>query len=169
VKSDSDRLKLVVEGRTIALQQSDDGTFLADYRGFDLFPIVFERAPGASAADSADKSKTAIIALAYGPDWFARAGYQGQAPLKASSELAKYAGMYYSENPWNGVIRVVQRQGQLWLGGTEPLTPIGNHLFRVGAQPSSPAIAEFAEWTEQRPNFLWFDGVQFRRIGDANV
>jgi hypothetical protein len=169
VKSDSDRLKLTVDGHTIALQQSDNGTFLADYPGLDLFPIVFERAAEVAAHDAADKPKAAIIALAYGPDWFARAGYQGQTPLKASAELAKYAGMYYSENPWNGVIRVVQRQGQLWLGGTEPLTPIGNHLFRVGARPSSPGIAEFAEWTEQRPNFLWFDGVQFRRVGDANV
>jgi hypothetical protein len=169
VKSDSDRLKLIVDGRAIALQQSDDGTFIADLPGFDRFPIVFERAPDAPAADSADKSKTPFIALACGPDWFAREGYQGQTPLKASPELAKYAGMYYSENPWNGVIPVVQRQGQLWLDGTEPLIPIGNHLFRVGAQPSSPSVAEFSEWTAQRPNFLWVDGVQFRRIGDANA
>jgi hypothetical protein len=169
VKSDSDRLKLIVDGHTIALQQSEDGTFIADYPGFDLFPLVFERAPDAAASDAADKPKAPIVALAYGQDWFARAGFQGQKPLKASTELAKYAGMYYSENPWDGVIRVVQRQAQLWLGGTEPLIPIGNHLFRVGAQPSSPGIVEFTEWTEHRPNFLWFDGVQFRRIGDANA
>jgi hypothetical protein len=73
--------------------------------------------------------------------------------------------MYYSENPWNGVIRVVQRQHRLWMGGTEPLTAIGNHLFRVGEKPSSPAVVEFSEWVGEVPRFLWFDGVQFRRTG----
>jgi hypothetical protein len=61
---------------------------------------------------------------------------------------------------------VVQRQHQLWIGGTEPLTAIGNHLFRVGEQPSSPEVAEFSEWINEVPNLLWFDGAQFRRVGD---
>jgi hypothetical protein len=69
------------------------------------------------------------------------------------------------ENPWNGVIRVVQRQHRLWLGGTEPLTAIGNNLFRVGEKLSSPAVVEFSEWVGEVPRFLWFDGVQFRRVG----
>jgi hypothetical protein len=50
-------------------------------------------------------------------------------------------------------------------GGTEPLTAIGNHLFRVGEKLSSPAVVEFSEWVGEVPRFLWFDGVQFRRIG----
>jgi D-alanyl-D-alanine carboxypeptidase len=166
IKNSSDRLTLTVDGNTLPLQRSEDGSFIADHAGLDLFPIVFERASDPSATDTADKSTRPITALSCGPDWFARAGYSGQVPLKPSPALAKYVGKYYSENPWNGVIRVVQRQGQLWMGGTEPLIPIGDHLFRVGEQPSSPGVAEFSEWVDQVPNLLWFDGAQFRRVED---
>lgn len=166
VKNDSARLNLIADGRTIPLQQSEDGSFIAEHAGFDLFPIVFERAAGSSSAD-ADKSKRPITALSCGADWFAREGYHGESPLEASPVLARYVGKYYSENPWYGVIRVVQRQRQLWMGGTEPLTAIGNHLFRVGEQPSSPSVVEFSEWVDNVPNFLWLDGAQFRRIGDV--
>jgi D-alanyl-D-alanine carboxypeptidase len=166
IKSDSDRLNLAVDGHTLPLQRSEDGSFIADHPGLDLFPIVFERASDPSATNSTDKSTRPITALSCGGDWFARTGYQAQVPLKPSPALAKYVGKYYSENPWNGVIRVVQRQRQLWIGGTEPLTAIGNYLFRVGEQPSSPEVAEFSEWVDEVPNLLWFDGAQFRRVGD---
>jgi hypothetical protein len=168
VKNASDRLALAVDGHTIPLQQSEDGSFIAGHAGFELFPIVFERAAASTSADPTDNSKRPITALSCGAEWFAREGYRGQPPLEPSTELARYAGKYYSENPWYGVIRVVQRQRQLWMGGTEPLTAVGNHLFRVGEQPSSPSVAEFSEWVDDAPQLLWFDGAQFRRVGDVN-
>jgi hypothetical protein len=148
------------------LQQSEDGTFIADQAGFDLFPIIFERAAG-SPAGANDKTKALITAISHGADWYARAGYQGQAALEPSAALAKYVGEYYSENPWSGTIRVVQRQRQLWMGGTDPLIPIGDHLFRIGAEATSPGVAEFSALIGEKPNFLWIDGVQFRRIEEA--
>jgi D-alanyl-D-alanine carboxypeptidase len=180
VKHQAERLLLISEGRTIPLQQSDDGSFTADHPGFNLFPIVFERAadpaapaaspasPAAPAANAADAPKPAIIALSCGSNWFARAGYKGEAPLKPLPALAKYVGKYYTENPWDGVIRVVQRQGQLWANGTDPLIPIGNHLFRIGEEASSPEVVEFDEAVNEEFNLLWFSGVQFRRIEDDN-
>ena len=165
IRDAADRLTLTADGRTIPLQQSEDGNFIADQTGFDLYPIIFERAPTSSAA--ADNSKTPITALSYGADWYARAGYQGEQALEPSAALAKYVGEYYSENPWNGTIRVVQRQRQLWMGGTDPLVPIGNHLFRIGTEASSPSVAEFAELIGEKPNLLWIDGVQFRRVEEV--
>jgi D-alanyl-D-alanine carboxypeptidase len=167
IKDASDRLDLIADGRTMPLQQSEDGTFIADQPGFNLFPLVFERAEAPAAA--ADKSKAAVNALCYGPDWYARAGYTGQAALQPSVELAKYTGEYYTENPWLGTVRVVQRQRQLWMGGTDPLIPIGNHLFRIGAQATSPGVAEFSELAGDRSNLLWIDGAQFRRIEADNT
>ena len=58
-------------------------------------------------------------------------------------------------------------QRQLWLGGTDPLVPIGDHLFRVGAKTSSPETAEFADLVEGVPEVLWFDGGAYRRIRAA--
>jgi hypothetical protein len=159
---------LTADGRTIPLQQSDDGSFIADEPGFNLFPIIFERDEAPKAAPT-DKSKPPIIALAYGPDWYARAGFQGQKPLEPSEALSKYVGQFYSENPWNGTIRIVQRQHQLWAGGTDPLVPIGNHLFRVGEEPSSPGVAEYAEFIDGKPQLLWVDGVMFQRVEEASA
>ena len=167
IKNASDRLELLAAGRTIRLQQSEDGTFIADQPGFDLFPIVFERAetPAGASADS----QASIIALAYGSDWYARAGVQGQKLLEPSPELDKYVGEYYSENPWFGTVRVVQRQRQLWMGGTDPLIPTGNHLFRIGMAQTSPGVAEYSEFVSGKPNLLWIDGVEFRRVEEVNT
>ncbi len=168
IKNAADRLTLVTDGRSIPLQQSEDGNFIADQAGFELFPIVFERAETRSAG-AADKSKAPITALAYGADWYARAGYQGEKALAPSDDLGKYVGEYYSENPWFGTTRVVQRQRQLWMGGTDVLVPIGNHLFRIGAETTSPAVAEFSELIEGKPALLWVEGNQFRRVAGASV
>jgi hypothetical protein len=165
IKNAADRLTLIADGRTIPLQQSDDGNFITDQAGFDLFPIIFERAQIPAAA--ADSSKAPITALSYGADWYARAGYQGETALEPSAALAKYVGEYYSENPWYGTVRVVQRQRQLWMGGTDPLMPIGNHLFRIGMEPTSPGVVEFSELIGEKPSLLWIDGVQFRRVEGA--
>jgi len=166
IKNAGDRLNLVVDGRTIPLQQSEGGNFIADQAGFDLFPITFERAQAALAGAN-DKTKAPITAMSYGPDWYARAGYKGEAALEPSAALAKYVGEYYSENPWSGTVRVVQRQRQLWMGGTDPLIPIGDHLFRIGAEATSPGVAEFSALIGERPSLLWIDGVQFRRIEET--
>lgn len=168
IKNTGDKISLTADGRTIPLQQSDDGSFIADEPGFNLFPIIFERDEAPKAAPT-DKSKPPIIALAYGPDWYARAGFQGQKPLEPSEALSKYVGQFYSENPWNGTIRIVQRQHQLWAGGTDPLVPIGNHLFRVGEEPSSPGVAEYAEFIDGKPQLLWVDGVMFQRVEEASA
>ncbi len=165
IRGASERLTLIADGRTIPLQHSDDGNFIADQTGFDLFPICFERAE--DSADAKDKSKAPVSALTYGPDWYARAGYQAQKALEPSPALARYTGEYYSENPWFGTVRVVQRQQRLWLGGTDPLIPIGDHLFRVGEEPTSPGVAEFAALIGGKPNLLWIEGTEFRRIEEV--
>jgi CubicO group peptidase (beta-lactamase class C family) len=167
IRAASDRLSLLVDGRTISLQQSGDGNFIADQTGFDLFPISFERAE--TSADATDKSKAAISALTYGSDWYARAGYEGQKALEPSAALAPYTGEYYSENPWFGTVRVVQRQRRLWMGGTDPLIPIGDHLFRIGEEANSPGVAEFSAFIADRPNLLWIEGTEFRRIEEVNT
>ena len=166
IRAASDRLSLFVDGRTIPLQQSEDGNFIADQAGFDLFPISFERAE--TSAEAKDKSKAAITALTYGSDWYARSGYEGQKPLEPSAALAPYTGQYYSENPWFGTVRIVQRQRRLWMGGTDPLIPIGDHLFRIGEEASSPGVAEFSALIGGRPNLLWIEGTEFRRVEEVN-
>jgi CubicO group peptidase (beta-lactamase class C family) len=160
VSSAAGRVFLAMGGAKLALQHLEGDSFLAEHAGLDLYPLLFERAAGeGSNADA----KRPVIALAYGPDWYAHANHPAPT-LEPSPDLARYAGAYYSDNPWNGWVRVVQRQRRIWLNGTDAMTPIGDHLFRVGEKPTSPETAEFSDWVGGFPRTLRFDGGEFGRI-----
>jgi D-alanyl-D-alanine carboxypeptidase len=171
VSADGRRLEVAAAGgrlvlerahERIALQHVEDDNFIADHADFDLYPLVFERSDADPSNAGASRP---VVALAHGSDWYARP--EGPArPIESSSELARYAGAYYSEDPWAGWARVVQRQGRLWIGGTDPLTPIGDRLFRVGG-PKSPEVAEFLDFVDGRPRRLRFGGGELERIEAA--
>ena len=158
VAAAADRIHLEHGEQRISLQQTGEDTFIADHPDFDKYPLMFERDPVGDRR---------VVALAYGSDWYAGSSDQQARALTPAPELARYSGKYYSENPWHGLVRVVQRQRQLWIGGTNPLTPIGDHVFRVGAQNPGPETAEFSEFVDEVPRVLWFDGGEFRRVEDA--
>jgi D-alanyl-D-alanine carboxypeptidase len=171
VCADGRRLEVIAAGgrlvlerahERIPLQHGEEDTFLAEHADFDLYPLVFERD---SASQSSGGAGRAVIALAHGPDWYARPESHAKA-IEPSPELARYAGAYYSADPWAGWARVVQRQGRLWIGGTDLLSPIGDRLFRVG-RPTSPEVAEFVELVDGRPRRLRFGGGEFERIAAA--
>jgi D-alanyl-D-alanine carboxypeptidase len=168
IASVPDRVFLVDGGERIPLQHAEGDTFIADHPQFNLYPLIFEREPQRDG-DLSGGPKRAVTALACGASWYAHSGSRDARFLDSSPELARYAGNYYSENPWNGWLRVVQRQRQLWLGGTDPLTPIGDRLFRVGDKPSSPETAEFSELLDGIPQALWFGGIEFHRIEAADT
>jgi D-alanyl-D-alanine carboxypeptidase len=163
VEAAADRLFLVSAGRRIALERSEDGSFVADDPSFDRYPLVFEREsrPGTAAADAAPAP---IVALAYGPDWYAGARARPEDSLSPLPELEAYTGTYYSEDPWHGMVWVVQRQRRLWIGGTDPLFQVGNHLFRVGARISGPELAEFSDFVGGTARVMRFDGGEFQRL-----
>jgi D-alanyl-D-alanine carboxypeptidase len=169
VAADADRLYLLLGGQRIPLQRSEDDIFIADHSQFDLYPLVFERDAHGAAQESAGGSTGSIVALAHGADWYLHSGARDRRALDPSPDLARYEGEYYSENPWLGTVRVVQRQRQLWIGGTDPLTQIGDHLFRVGEHPSSPEVAEFSELIDGIPHVLWYDGGEYQRMEQPEV
>jgi CubicO group peptidase (beta-lactamase class C family) len=156
------RLVLERAHERIALQHAEEDNFIAEHADFDLYPLVFERD---SASDSSAGASRPVVALAHGSDWYARPESHAK-PIEPSPELARYVGAYYSPDPWVGWVRVVQRQGRLWIGGTEPLSPIGDRLFRVG-RPTSPEVAEFLDFVDGSPRRLRFDGGELERIEAA--
>jgi D-alanyl-D-alanine carboxypeptidase len=171
VSADGRRLEVVAaDGRLmleraherIPLQHVEEDSFIADHADFDLYSLVFERDSAGQASAGASHP---VVALAHGSDWYARPESHAR-PIEASPELARYEGAYYSADPWVGWARVVQRQGRLWIGGTDPLTPIGDRLFRVG-RPTSPEVAEFLEFVDGSPRRLRFDGGELERIEAA--
>jgi D-alanyl-D-alanine carboxypeptidase len=162
VSVDGERVVLTIGMDKVPLQHVEGDVFLADHPGLDLYPLVFEREgsviDGAGGAD-----QRPVVALAHGADWYPHSRNAARA-LDPSPELEHYAGAYYSDSPWNGWARIVQRQRRLWIGGTDPLVPIGDRLFRVGDKASGPESVEFTNLVDGVPHTLWFDGAEFTRV-----
>ncbi|HVO46720.1 MAG TPA: serine hydrolase domain-containing protein [Steroidobacteraceae bacterium] len=168
VKAQGNRLVLVSEGTTIPLQRSDDEQFIALHQRFALYPIYFGRAEAAPDA-SPDSPPPPITELSYGSEWYAHSRFTGAHEVAASPGLVPYEGYYYSENPWVGSVRIVQRRGQLWMNGTTPLAQIGNHVFRPADEPMSPVTLEFFALLDGATQGLYLDGNPLRRLVTAET
>jgi len=164
-------LVLIAESERLPLQHLGGDQFLADHPRFALYPLQFGRAanplPAASAqspaADASAAPAPAVTELGIGPDWFANARHAGPIVAAPRPELAAYPGLYHSQDPWVGSARVVIRRGRLWLNGTTPLEPIGDHLFRFADEPQSPETAEFRAIVAGSAQVLVVDGGVLRR------
>jgi CubicO group peptidase (beta-lactamase class C family) len=152
-------LFLMSAHRSARLQHLAGDAFLAGEPGFELYPLVFER-EGATDAD--EHNSAAVVGLGHGAQYFARDGKPGE--TGRSADLQIYEGVYASDNPWIGTVRVVERRGRLWLHGVTPLEPLGNHLFRYADEPSSPETAEFSAIVLGKAQLLVLSGDYLRRV-----
>jgi len=169
-------LELRADGEHLPLQHLGGDLFLAEHPRFALYPLLFGRAPvpPAPSADARPAVPPAVTDLGIGPDWFANPRHPGSlvaAPSPAlaaeAPELAAYPGLYHTQDPWVGSVRIVIRRGRLWLNGTTPLQPIGNHLFRYADEPQSPETAEFRAIVDGRAQVLLVDGGVLRRLPET--
>ena len=78
-------------------------------------------------------------------------------------QLARLAGRYVNDSPWQGTARVVERGGKLWLGTEVPLTSIGDNLWRIGEERWSPERGSFSNMIDGRPQVFVFSGEKFLR------
>jgi CubicO group peptidase (beta-lactamase class C family) len=167
VIAEQGKLTLSADGERIAMQALKEDQFIAVHERFALFPLLFGRAPAsASTSTSADApaERGAVVELAYGPDWYGHARYSGNRNTAAVPELEPFVGKYYSENPWIGTVRIVQRRGQLWMDGVTPLARLGGDLFRLAEEPSSPETAEFRQVIDAKSQILSLGGNLLHRI-----
>jgi hypothetical protein len=118
---------------------------------FALFPLTFGR-------EGSD-----ILEVSHGGDWYAGERYRGPKTFEAQPGYRSYAGHYRNEDPWQGSVRIVLRNGQLWLGGA-PLVPLGGGLFRIGDEEHAPDRARFDEVVNGRALRAYFSGMEFRRV-----
>jgi CubicO group peptidase (beta-lactamase class C family) len=143
-------LAVVSNGQQAALELAGDDLFVTNHPGFRDFTLMFERSGGE------------IIGAAWGPESFARAG----ATMKVAASdpgLARLAGTYVNDSPWNGTAVVVERGGKLWLGTDTPMVRIGKNLWRIGDKSWSPERASFADTMNGRPQTFIFSGTEFAR------
>ncbi|HEX8840843.1 MAG TPA: serine hydrolase domain-containing protein [Sphingomicrobium sp.] len=143
-------LTIVTRTGEAALQPWGDELFRTTHPDFRHFSLKFE------------KSGAAVSGANWGPASFVR---QGSArPLsKSNPALARLAGRYVNDSPWWGTMMIVERGGKLWVGTEEPMTRIGENLWRVGEESWSPERASFDDFIDGRPQVLVLAGEKFLR------
>jgi CubicO group peptidase (beta-lactamase class C family) len=143
-------LTLFANGQSAAFQPWGGETFRTTHPAFREFSFLFAR-------------KAGVVAKA---SWGAETYLRGEAAPPAPSphaSLAPLTGRYVNSSPWLGTMRVVEREGKLWIGTESPMEPIGTNLWRVGDDPWSPERGSFADFVEGRPQTFIFSGEKFAR------
>ena len=143
-------LTIVADGRSAALQPWGGEIFRTTHPSFRAFSLLFER-----------RGNT-VTAAFWGPSTYVRAGSTGQAPA-SDPQLAKLAGRYVNDSPWQGMAQVVERGGRLWICTEMPMEQIGANLWRIGDESWSPERGSFANFIDGRPQTFVFSGEKFLR------
>ncbi len=160
--SSGDKLQVLVEGSALSIMAGDKkiplerlgaNSFLADDYSWRRFPLVFGRSK--------------MVELSHGPDWYVNASYSGPKGFHAPQQYAAFAGHYRSDSPWFRSTRIVLRKGKLWVGGTTPLEPIGEGLFRMGGETFSPDVVEFLQIANGKALLLKTNGSDHWRVDIA--
>ena len=86
------------------------------------------------------------------------AGFRPAAP----EALRTLAGRYDNDDRWAGPLYVYARDGALWVGNAEKLTPLGAGEWRLGDE-ASPERIRFGGLVNGRPQVLYFSGAPYVR------
>ncbi|HEY4070706.1 MAG TPA: serine hydrolase domain-containing protein [Sphingomicrobium sp.] len=143
-------LTLVANGQSAPLVQWDDQVFRTTHPAFRAYSFLF------------DRKGNVVTTASWGPQTYVRGGGKAQLP-PADPQLAKLAGRYVNDSPWNGMAPVVERGGKLWVGTDTPMTRIGENLWRIGEDSWSPERGSFANFIDGRPQTFNYSGLLFDR------
>jgi D-alanyl-D-alanine carboxypeptidase len=146
-----DRIAIAVDGGSLnfssatvgaALIPLEPDAFYVDHPDLERVRLRFHRENGA------------VSGASHGGTWWTRAGHTPRVAREHPAEWEGYAGHYRAWTPWGTNFRILLRNGRLYiddpLEGEEPLHPLGEGIFRVGAD----------EWSPERIRFVTeIDGV----------
>jgi len=153
VVADNSALNIVDGDRKIPLEQLSENSFLADEYSWRRFPLVFGRNNG-----------KVVVELSHGPDWYVNEKYTGPKDFAVPKDYEAFVGHYRSDSPWFRSTRIVLRKGKLWAGGTTPLEPIGESIFRLGRESFSPEVVEFLHVVNGKALLLKTNGSDHWRV-----
>jgi D-alanyl-D-alanine carboxypeptidase len=153
----------VMDGENAVLLQHNGGDrFISTVPGvYADHTFVFGRKP--APAGSSSSAPQPVLEVTYGADWYAGAGWDGPRTFAVPAEFALYAGRYQSDSVWGGEGLVYVLRDQLMADG-EPLTPLGDHLFRRGTESWIPDTVEFLHIVEGKARVMRAGGLDFRRV-----
>jgi len=159
--NDGEKIAFVAEGETLFLVHGGKrlpvelatGDYYVAHPNFELFPFFFEREKGGPA-----------ISVGHGTRWWASERYAGPRTFEVPEAWRAFAGHYRNEDPWMGSLRVVVRQGKLWVNGTATLRQVEPNLFRFNEPEYNPEWLEFREVVNGRAQHVRLSGYDLWRV-----
>jgi D-alanyl-D-alanine carboxypeptidase len=155
IQSSGRSLWMVRRGRKVKLVPMGPDKFFADENESDLFLFRFGR------------QGDHVVELFHGPDWYANPKYRGRRTFPRMKSWEPLVGHYRSNSPWVSNFRIVMRKGQLALispsGDEEPMSPMADGSFRVGADPRSPERLSFEMFVEGKAQLAQLSGGRYYR------
>ncbi len=143
-------------GITVPLEAPAPGAFLTAHPMFEAFPLLAVR----------DGGDGPVVAIDHGSRRYIKAGATAASLAPTPARLAARAGHYQCDDPRIGGVTLVARGDTLYAAGTDPLTEIGNDVWRVAEPEWSPERIRFTGFVDGRPQLLVFSGrVLERRDG----
>ena len=89
--------------------------------------------------------------------------HPGVAASPAFDRAERYTGVYSNDSPWINVVRVVERNGKLWLDGTEYMRPIDTDRFSIDGGEGTLELG-FRSFLGQRAQVVDMGGEVLRRV-----
>jgi D-alanyl-D-alanine carboxypeptidase len=148
--ADGNKLFLAIRNQRVVLESAGPNRFFVKHPDFEFFLLEFGR------------DHNAVVEAFHGPRWFTNDRYAGPRTFAYPKEWDAFAGHYRNDSPWFGSTRIFVRKGILTAEGT-PLTPLGEGLFRAGAEEWSPERISFGPVVDGRATSMKFSGVKFYR------
>ena len=122
------------------------------------FPLVFERGKASSDAPNAP-----VTGIGYGPRWYASEHHAENPAAPAFAAAERYTGVYSNDSPWTNVVKIVERNGKLWLDGAEEMHPREGDRFSIEGGEGSLDLA-FRSFLDRRAQVLDMGGEVLHRI-----
>ena len=162
IGAEGERLHLLVDGERVPLEPATEpaDAFHVAHRDYARFLLAFAR------ADDKDPA-SAVVEVAHGESWYARAGSTPMREPALPAEWRAYCGHYRSEDPWLGSQRILARRGRLWLNGVVALEPAAGGVFFLRDEARSPEWVRFADPAGGVTMRLVMSGADFARVMTA--
>ncbi|MFN0022606.1 MAG: serine hydrolase domain-containing protein [Parvularculaceae bacterium] len=146
----ADFIRMRRDGRESVMQLAAETLFSSADPDFALTGVAFDL-----DGEKASRAWAGAIEFARNP----AGGYRPP----ASPDLRALAGIYDSDDRWAGPITIHARDGRLWVGNAEALTPLAGGEWRLGNDDWSPERIRFDGVINGRPHRLLFSGSPYVR------
>jgi CubicO group peptidase (beta-lactamase class C family) len=155
-RAERDAVVLVADNGTVQLEPRGKDAFLANLPPYHMFLFKFGR------------KNNRVVEVSHGADWYHKGPYVEVRESEHPRAWDSYPGHYRAHNPWYSNFRIVLRRGKLMYippdGKEEPMTPLPDGTFRVGADKRCPERIEFETIVKGKATMAINSGARYVRV-----